>query len=84
MSNFYYSLGKPYSLEEKHFARLLYHYQHDLEKIVTYQPTGRYGFESTDVQIFSSEWYGTPKEGLVEQIEQDHRSAEGNHSVQSA
>ena len=69
MSNLFYSLGNPYILEEEHFARLLDYYQRDSERVVTYQPVGLCGFESTDVQIYSLEWDGIPEEEFFEQIE---------------
>ena len=62
MSNLFYSLGNPYILEEEHFARLLEYYQRDSETVVTYQPVGLCGFDSTDMQIYSLEWYKIPEE----------------------
>ena len=44
--------------DEEHFLSLLTYYLYDLEKVVTYQPVGEYGFGSVDVQIFSWTWYG--------------------------
>ena len=44
--------------DEEHFLSLLTYYLYDMDKIVTYQAVGEYGFESVDVQIFSWTWYG--------------------------
>lgn len=49
-------------MEDEHFDRLLYYFQHDDEKVVTYRPLGELGIFVVDVQIYSYEWYGIQPE----------------------